>query len=343
MPPAAAQPPSDPAAVLANAEWLAHRYDDSSDAIWFREVARARHAAIPFATDMHLGEDYAPMAIARADAVAGLTGADPIHFLFHSAYCASTMLVRAMDVPGTAMGLSEPQILNDMIGFRRRGGAPRAQAAAMDAALHLLARPFAPGEAVIVKPSNLVNPLAAGTLTLRPHARAVLLHAPLTDFLLSVARKGLWCRLWCRELLEGYIREGYGALGFVAEDYFRLSDLQVAAVGWLAQQQDFARLVARFGERIATLDSARLTEAPATMVAATMRHYGLDTPDPAVLAAHPALARDSKTGADFAPGQRARDLAAAHSAYGDEIDQVAQWAAAVAANAGVPMTLGRAL
>src|SRR3546814_1863477 len=78
----------------------------------------------------------------------------------------------------------------------------------MDGALAMLARSFAPDEAVIVQPSNIFNPLARGALTLRPEARAILLYAPLRAFLLSVARKGMWCRLWCRELLESYLADG---------------------------------------------------------------------------------------------------------------------------------------
>src|SRR3546814_3867465 len=69
----------------------------------------------------------------------------------------------------------------------------------MVGALAMLARSFAPDEAVIVKPSNIFNPLARGALTLRPEARAILLYAPLRAFLLSVARKGMWCRLWRSE------------------------------------------------------------------------------------------------------------------------------------------------
>src|SRR3546814_10334640 len=54
----------------------------------------------------------------------------------------------------------------------------------MVGALAMLARSFAPDEAVIVKPSNIFNPLARGALTLRPEARAILLYAPLRAFLL---------------------------------------------------------------------------------------------------------------------------------------------------------------
>ena len=323
----------DLAALLRSPEWLAHRYDEAADAFQFRRVERGVHAAVPFLSDQHLGVAD-PLVIRRSEVEAALGDAPPapMHFLIHSAYCASTMLVRLFDQPGRAMGLSEPQLLNDMTGWRRRGAQVPDHAAVMGTALNLLARPF-PGEAAtIVKPSNVFAALTPAALALRPQAHAILLYAPLKDFLLSVARKGLWCRLWCRELLEGYLQDGLVQLGFEPRDFFRQSDLQVAAVGWLVQQAAFARLAERYGPRIATLDSATLTRDPVAAATAAARHYGLTGLE---FAGHPALARDSKSGAAFASGQRDADLAAAEAAYGEEIAQVLGWAEAVADNAGV--------
>lgn len=326
-------------AIVDDAKWLAHRYDPGHDAFHFRRVDRAARTDVPFLTDLHLGEENSPIVLRRSDCRAAAKGQPPpVHFLFHSAYCASTMLAQALDQPGVATSLSEPVLLNDMVGWRRRGADPRDQAAVMDDALALLGRGFTAGEAVVVKPSNIFNPLARGALTLRPQARAILLHAPLRDFLLSVARKGMWCRLWCRELLESYLADGFVQLGFDARDYFRQSDLQVAAVGWLAQQQAFAALLGWAPDRIASLDSETLTREPVAATAAAMDHLGL-TGDRAAIADHPALARNSKSGAPFAAGERQRDLAAAEAAYGEEIAQVVGWAKAVADQAGIPLTL----
>ena len=326
-------------AILGDASWLAHRYDPGHDAFHFRRVDRAVRTEVPFLTDLHLGEENSPVILRRVDCRTAADGNQaPIHFLFHSAYCASTMLAHALDQPGVATSLSEPVLLNDMVGWRRRGASPRDHARVMDDALVMLGRSFTPDEATIVKPSNIFNPLAHGALMLRPDARAILLHAPLRDFLLSVARKGMWCRLWCRELLEGYLADGFVQLGFEARDYFRQSDLQIAAVGWLAQQHAFAALLDWAPERVASLDSEILTHEPVATVAAAMDHLGL-AGDRAAIAGHPALRRNSKSGAAFAPGERQRDLAMAEASYGDEIAQVFGWAEAVAAQAGIPMTL----
>jgi hypothetical protein len=330
-------------AILGDANWLAHRYDPGHDAFHFRYVDRAARAGVPFLTDLHLGEETSPLVLRRTDChdAAGDTRT-PVHFLFHSAYCASTMLAQALDVPGSAGSLSEPMLLNDMVGLRRRGADPREHARVMDDALTMLGRRFDVGEAVVVKPSNIFNPLARGALTLRPEARAILLHAPLRDFLLSVARKGMWCRLWCRELLEGYLSDGFVQLGFEARDYFRQSDLQVAAVGWLAQQQAFAALLDWAPGRIASLDSERLTRDPVAAVGAAADHLRL-AGDRTAIADHPALVRNSKSGAPFAAGERQRDLAIAETAYGEEIDQVVGWAEVIADRAGIPLDLAQPL
>lgn len=326
--------------LLADAEWLAHRYVESEDRVRLAKVPRARHAAIPFLTDACLGDLGTTHDL---DALTCLNNVapHPLHFLFHSAFCGSTMLVRALDRPGVAMGLSEPVILNDVVGFRRRGGERRAVARVADVATRLLARPFAPGEAVIVKPSNVVNPLAELLLALRGEARAVFLYAPLETFLISVARKGLACRAWVRELAEGYLTEDYfDPIGMTAQDLFRQSDLQVAASGWLAQHAHFTRLAGKLGpERLQTLDADKLTAEPRAALAAVTRHFGLSLDAQAVteLAAGPAFTRHSKSGKAYSAAARNEDYAAARAAYGEELDMVGVWAKAVAANAGISL------
>jgi hypothetical protein len=324
--------------LLSDAAWLAHRYDARQDAVQLRLVRRAEHADFPFLTDEYIGNH--PLRVQpRTAAVAAANDAQaPLRLIFHSAFCASTLLCRAFDRPGLAMGLSEPAILNDIVGIRRRREAePKRVAQLLDEAMRLLARPWGRGEAVIVKPSNILNPLAAAMLALRPETKAVLLYAPLPVFLASVARKGMWCRLWARELLEGLLADGVVDLGFESADYFRLTDLQVAAVGWLAQHQLFAALDTRFGDRVLRVESEGLLGAPAREVERIAAHFALNI-DPTVaaeIASGPAFSRHSKFGQSFDASAREAEKAAARLAHGDEIDKVTTWARAVADNAGI--------
>src|SRR5690349_15814585 len=105
---------------LADAEWLAHRYVESEDRVRFIRVPRGRHREVPFLTDAKLGE-VGPAHELSAEQCLREAQPGPLHFLFHSAFCGSTLLAGALDRRGVAMGLSEPVILNDVVGFRRRG------------------------------------------------------------------------------------------------------------------------------------------------------------------------------------------------------------------------------
>ncbi|MFN7400604.1 MAG: hypothetical protein ACK5SX_16460, partial [Sandaracinobacter sp.] len=101
--------------------WLPHRYNAVGDRIHFVPVPRTRHREIPFLTDEQLPAAKSPTVVARATAIAHAPAPAPLHFILHSAFCCSTLLVRALDREGIAMGLSEPQILNDIVGWRHRG------------------------------------------------------------------------------------------------------------------------------------------------------------------------------------------------------------------------------
>lgn len=329
--------------MLADGTFLAHRYDAERDHYHMRRLDRAEHDAATFITDDYLGVADNIETLDRAEAMATVKRDNPLHFIIHSAFCASTMLAKGFNLPGISMGLKEPVLLNDIVGWRRRGAAPAAVAERLDHGMHMLARPFGNDAAVVVKPSNVFNALAPLALTMRPQSKAVLLYAPLPVFLVSVARKGLWCRLWCRELLEGLITDGIVDLGFEPRDYFRQSDLQVAAVGWLAQHRLFHKMAEQFGpDRIATLDSERLTANPEAMFLATASHFGLQVPDE-VAAAHPAFATHSKFGNAFTTEDRAAEHKAAADAHGDEIEKVLTWAEAVAKSANIELELPFAL
>ena len=332
---------SEAARIAGDPAWLAHRYDPTGDDVQFVEAPRAVHRAATFLTDEYLPGTDRPTVIGRKEALAAVPATAPIHYIFHSAYCCSTLLARAFDIDGVAMGLKEPLILNDLSGWRQRGAEAARLAEVLDSVLTLLARPFAPGEAVIVKPSNLLNPFAATMLAMRPQAHAVLLHAPLPLYLASIARKGMWGRLWVRELYWKLSRFGILDYGFTPEEVFRQTDLQIAAIGWLGQHRLFADLVKRFPDRVRTLDSETLVARPAEVMARLSRSYGLDLDDDSVaaIAAGDAFTRHSKGGAAFGAAERKaeqRDGAAVHA---EEVEKVAAWAEAVAASAGQPLTL----
>ncbi len=332
----------DIAEVVRDPNWLAHRYDESRDAIHFLKLEREGHRAATFLTEEYMGADLPRLVVRRSDAVAAAPPPAPLHFIFHSAFCLSTLLARAADHEGAAMGIKEPVILNDMVGWKRRGAEPRKLAPVLDTVLNLLARPFGTNESVVVKPSNILNVLAPGILHLRPESNAIFLYAPLQTYLRSVAKKGMWCRLWVRELILGQLKDGIVDLGFETGDYLGQTDLQIAAVGWLAQHALFAATIERYGPaRVRTLDSATLLARREEVLAGLSAHFrlNLQPADIAAILAGPAFNTHSKSRAAFSGEARAAEHRTAAEAHAEEIEKVTLWAEAVAANAGIGLDL----
>ena len=325
-------------------EWLAHRFDESRNEIRFVDYDRATRASVPFLTDEYLPQrPFEAVSRAHAMTIAGATA--PVHLIFHSGFCCSTLFASCFDQPGLATTISEPMILNDVVGWRRRGATPADVGRLLDDALSLLARPFAGDHAAIVKPSTLVNGLAAATLGLRPAARAIVIYAPLDDFLTSIAKKGLDGRLWVRELFLAMRREGLlEGLGFTDEQFFGQTDLQIAGVIWLAQQRVLAELIARFPERTRSLDSESFLASPGEALAAAGEFFGLPMSDSRLREMEQGpLARNSKDGKAYSRGARKAEYKSALKAHGDEIEKVATWSREVAGAAGIPLTLANPL
>ncbi len=334
----AAQAPPPP--LRLTPEWLAHRYDPQQDAVHFVQADRGLRRSAAFLTDENLPSFNEPLVAQRADSLAAAPGPSPIHFIFHSAYCCSTLLANAYDREGASSSFKEPTILNDLVGWRHRGGAPARVTEVLEGSLRLLARPFAEGEASVVKPSNVVNGLAETMLAMRPGAGCVLLYAPLRVYLGSIAGKGLWGRLWVRDLLMKQLQDGLIDLGFETKDHFLQTDLQVAAVGWLAQHHLFARLARLHPGRVRTLESEALLARPAEALAAIDGLFGLDSEAGArEQIVQRVFRRHAKFGGEFDRADRVEGQRAAGEAHADEIEKVLSWAETVAAHAGVAMEL----
>ena len=332
----------DYSVIARDGTWFAHRYDPEHDAVHFVRMSRDVHRAATFVTDEFLPTGLDKLVLSRADIIAAAPPPGPVHFIFHSAFCCSTVLARAFDNPRVAMGLKEPPIFNDIVGWRHRGGGPPARVAqVLDQMTSLLARPIGIGEAVIIKPSNLANGLARGLLAMRGKSKALLLYAPLETYLKSIAKKQMDGRLWVRDLLVKLLNEGLVDLGFTTEDYLGQTDLQDAAVGWLAQQALFARLAGEYPDRVRTLDSEALLTRPIEVMRALAGLYELPLDNARIreIVAGPAFTAHSKSNVSFGRNARAAEYDAAATLYGDEIAKVVIWADAVAMRAGVTMTL----
>lgn len=329
--------------TLLDARWYPHRFDAAGNVIQFIPVDRSILSAATFLTDAYLPVPSRPRIIGCAEAAAVKSPAP--HFIFHSAYCCSTLVANALDLPGVSFGLKEPVMLNDISGWRRRGGQPAEIVTALQTAMKLLGRPQGPGENVIIKPSNVINALAPAMLAASPESQALLLYTPLQNYLASIAKKGMWGRLWVRDLFVKLSKDGLTDYGFTPEDVIQQTDLQIAAIGWLAQHRLFAAIEDRFGpQRIRSLQSENLLANPEAVMQQLCDHFNL-RPSHEMLAEtiKKTFARNAKTGDSFNADMRRAEHDDSIKLHQEEISKVVIWAEAVAKSAGQNLTLNSPL
>ena len=334
-------PPADLPAVLADPCWLPHHVDARSGALEMLLLDRDARRAATFLDDEYLGAVPMRTRIA-ASAVPRPRPAEaaPVHFIFHSAFACSTLMARIFDIPGTSASLSEPAILNDLAHLSRQGRPVRGL---LDPVLALLGRGFSKSESVIVKPSNVANNLVDEILAIRPDAHALILYTPLRDFLFSVARKGMFGRIWARRTFALLRGDELFDAGFSEQETFAQTDLQIAASAWLAHHAQFADLARRYPGRVRTLDSRTLLARKADSIGAAATLFDLHVDAPAI-ASGPAFRFDAKRiGQQFDRDELEREDDRARDAHGEEIDMIVGWAEAVADFLHVPMRPGAPL
>lgn len=334
---------NDLQSVISDAEWLPSHWDARAGTLGFVHVARAGHGGLTFLADEYLGPANLPavtLPVTELAAAGPPPRALPPHFIFHSAFCCSTLLARALDVPGAAMALKEPQVLNELAGGARTRSL---KGDVFNLVLALLSRPFAPSERIVVKPSNVVNLLAPALMNANEGSRALFLHAPLPRFLRSIAAKGLFGRRWARRLFAQLLADTGLEFGFGSSEQFELSDLQAAALAWLMHHAQGSALVRDFPERVGALDSETFLGRRADTLEALFRHFDipLGREQAEEIAAGPAFATHSKElGRKFDPEQPL-EPAQSSAVIDEEIDMTVTWVGHVADHVGVPMEFPR--
>ena len=218
--------------------------------------------------------------------------------------------------------------------------AGRLRSDALETVRTLLGRPFAAGEAVVVKPGNEANVLANALLAGAAASRAIFLYAPLPKFLASVASKGMWGRIWGRRLyalLRGDHRLNFG---LSEAELFTLTDLQVSGLAWLVHRAEAVALLAAFPDRVRTLDSETFLARRADALFALGRHFGLalDKDRAKHISAGPAFKaelEESRSGLRWI----GRTEQGPNPTTREEIEMVSSWIGAVAQQTGLPINM----
>jgi len=267
----------------------------------------------------------------------------PIHFVFHTSFCCSTLLAKALEVPGISSTLKEPDVLINVANrlIRSDDSANRER---LELVLRLLERPSAAGETIIVKPTNFANRLLDVVLAKRPESRAVLLYSDVETFLRSLLKRGLFGRIFGRKLFSQL--RGWSPLDFAfsTDQLLEQTDVQIAALAWLMQIHHLDSVARAFGpERVMVLDAAALLADPTAAIDKAQKLFGLGLSNEqvAAIASGPVFSKHSKlSDRAYDAQEREREHEAAAKVHAEELDMVVQWIAAVASQVGAPLRPG---
>lgn len=338
--------------ILADPGWFPEAMDTGRDAIRFARVTRDGLAKTPF-----LDQRMAPIITDRrdvrlSDALAAWEddkarkGLMPA-FLFHSAFCCSTLLAKALDAPGTCLALKEPDILMQLANALRVDDALKrdpARAKRLNTFIFgLLGRQFAKGERVLVKPTNSANNLIDPVR--EAEAPTLLLYGDLRSFLISVIKKGEPCKGFMRLQYNIFSLDPGGLGGIPHRQAMGFTDLQVAALVWRHQMEAFAGAL-EHDRALASLDFTALLDQPEAVLAAVSRHLKLRHGSDRIAAAAsgPVFRENSKdAGEAYDPERRERDAAALEAAHAETLDLIEPWAQNLTLSRAASLPLPRPL
>ncbi len=330
-----------PREAALDPSWLPHTYDAAGSNLTSVFVTREDHGNLMFLSDEHFKDRFRKVTFPASEIAARVSEAPeaPIHFIFHTSFCCSTLMLKALDVPGRSFGLREPDVLINLANrFIRTDDASNRERLRL--VLRLLARPFEPGESIIVKPTNFANRLALPVLEMSTGSRAVLLYSDARTLLRSILKRGMWGRIWGRKLFQSESRWSSLDFGFSPDEAFVLTDLQALGLGWLMRMHHFGELARKMGERVTLIDSADFLADPSQTLQRISRLFELDLDQAAIdgIVNGPTFARHSKfSERGYGRAERTADHTAAEAAHHEELEMVVKWVETVASHMDVDL------
>lgn len=265
-----------------------------------------------------------------------------VNYVFHTAYCCSTLLARYLDLIPACFVLKEPSILAQLAMLRPSGNPALnlAQGMAtgdewqslMNLAIRLLTRTYAPDHVVVIKVNDLCNSIGHALLKTDRRSQIVFLHVPLRTFILSVLKtqsRRVWLRTRLRDTRKA--AESFPRLDGI--DPASLRDAEGAAYLWLLNSLIYNRL--RMGEdsaRVLAFDGEKVAENPKQALAEIASFFRLTLPESTLsqLLVDPSVGRYSKNlSVEYNTESRRHDLERVQARFGKEAENGVDWAGGI--------------
>ena len=337
--------------LLNDPAWFPAAIDTKAGTLGFARIDRASLSKEAFLDQRMAGSVTARETAALAEVIATFSSQQKRvpAFIFHTAFCCSTLLARALDAPGTALALKEPDVLMGLANILRVDAELRQSPERAEALLHtifgLLARRFVCDERILVKPTNAANNLLPPAV--QSGARAVLLYGDLRSFLVSVLKKGEACKAFVRQQYNIFSLDADGLAAIPQRQAVAFTDLQAATAVWRHQMELFDRtLTATQRDQVVSLDFKTLMAKPVAALQAVAHHLDLPHSDAALdaMANGPVFSHNAKfSDQAYSAGQHHQDTQLIEERYGETLDLIEDWAGQLSLGTTLQMPLPGAI
>ncbi len=201
-------------------------------------------------------------------------------FIFHTAFCGSTLMSKALANIYDSLPLREPEALGSLQSYWQSNIAIKEKKAWFDRVMGLLARRYEPEQIVVVKANDYVNALIKPLLEWHPDISILFMYTPLSEFLAGCLKD---------ETRRQWIRERYHFIYDTAAQQLNLPDDLVieheaygkmAAIYWCCNIVLYLQARQRLPQQLRSLDFNRMLAHPIDSVQACAQWFGLkELPD----------------------------------------------------------------
>lgn len=322
--------------IVKNPNWYLHGINLDDASLSFVKTDEHALSACSF-LDQRFNVNGLPSVSIKLIDLMGLLdlidSATPI-FVFHTAFCCSTLIARCLDFDSANVSLKEPAVLMALANYQRVGhpllGNPAQANAIYSLVTKLLFRKFDVGQTVLVKPTNTVNNIILPMMATDPQSKALLLHSDLESFLISILKKGEEGRGFARHLFTIFLMDSPEARQLDSTQLLRMTDAQIAAITWHLQLEKFFDVFTRYdSSKVRSLHCDRLLEDPRKSLAEVINffEFNLLAENFDRLMDQAPLQSNAKTpGQKYDADNRNQEYAQARAQFSDALDVIIPWA-----------------
>jgi len=210
----------------------------------------------------------------QAAAVADSVQWQASSYIFHSAFCGSTLMTKALDALYQTLPLREPDLLGNIYYQTFIASGANQDLTWLDRGMRLLARRFDAAERSVIKVNDYVNPLIQWVGQRREQTPMLFMYTPVEEFYVACS-KAENRKQWLTQRVKS-LRKPITALLPQIQDLAWQQDYAAqAAIYWSYNLVLYLTAYQRFADNLISLDFNQLLSSPAACIASCADHLRL--------------------------------------------------------------------